>query len=628
MSDEPPPKDKEEAPVVSEPLKDTDEAYWDEKGGDDPGDGTGEILLDPGIKGLPFDVVQMSKTYGPGQRGAVAPRAYKARDRIMREIACIWVAAPGPRLLADAVEWERKAHEDYGRFFLGTERETHPPYHVCPPQLSPPEFPMGGLHVALTGLLIKHREDIAELVTEQSEWSLHGSLDLLNYPAPQDCYEIARDLYFADKAERWDVKRFGRLFGVLQVNAIRGVLPFSTDAYGVGLFTSAAFFNHACQPNAVIMVYPNTVVIQALSDIELSEEITVAYLELPLELLSSNAIRTLHMRTGAIVNNLGCRCETCRYHLEHEAEVLTASGMDPNGGRDVEVDLKSMFMESTTERLRMDKRLRTFMMAMVQVPAKEEGMLASNGLRMYYDHFLCPPPAEEEEKAPPPPPPPSGEDEEAPDQEEEDKPPPSFCPDLAYMMADIYCRVTLHYPGQDRDNLLFWTALYNELLRRTAVNMPKTLTDALGARCYAALLICSQMDRQDTESLRVVLNIFLEAWLLLRRAHTALYGHRAYLTLICMAYPNIGHLAVTHHELIEHKEMQITMAHAEQVRKEAEEQAKVVALRAQDPEPVAPEDDDMLLSEAALKKVKDFDAMITKELEEAGALTPTTTADL
>jgi hypothetical protein len=263
------------------------------------------------------------------------------------------------------------------------------------------------------------------------------------------------------------------------------------------------------------------------------------------------------------------------------------------------------------------------MVAMVQVPSKEEGMLASSGLRMYYDHYLCPPAIEE--TAPPPPKKDDGDQEDQ-ENQEEDKPPESFCPDLAYMMADIYCRVTLHYPGQDRDNLLFWTALYNELLRRTAVNMPKTLTDALGARCYAALLICSKMDRADMEGLRVVLNIFLEAWLLLRRAHTALYGHRAYLTLICMAYPNIGHLAVTNHELIERKEMELTMAQAEYARKEAEARAQAdaakVALLAQEPQSVAP-DEDMLLSEEMLQKLEAFDAAITQELKEAGALNQT-----
>ena len=190
-----------------------------ERGGEDPGDGTGEELYDTGVPGLPFDVANMSKTYGPCQRGAVAPRSYMPGKVIMHEVAAIWVATSVAPLPSDAKPWEIEARKDYERFFHGTKKTMVPPYHICPPQLSPPAFPKGGLHVAVTGLMIAHQEEKAEIICGDSEWALHGSLDLLNFPAPQDCYEIAKNLYFADKADRWDLKRFGRLFGVIQVGA-------------------------------------------------------------------------------------------------------------------------------------------------------------------------------------------------------------------------------------------------------------------------------------------------------------------------------------------------------------------------------------------------------------------------
>jgi len=160
-------------------------------------------------------------------------------------------------------------------------------------------------------------------------------------------------------------------------------MPFSDMCFGVGMFTSSAFFNHACQPNAIMMVLPNSIMLQALSPIEAGDEITVAYQELPLEMLSPTLVRMLHMRSGAIVNELGCRCETCRIHLEDESEALAAAGQDPQGARDVSIDMKDVWLEATSERLKLDERLLTYVMAMINVPKKQEGMLASMGLRMY-----------------------------------------------------------------------------------------------------------------------------------------------------------------------------------------------------------------------------------------------------
>jgi hypothetical protein len=595
-------KDKEEAIVVEEETFDGD-LELRERGGDDPRDGTGEALLDTGIPNMPFDIADMSKTYGPSQRGATAPKKIQAGKLIFHEVADMWVATAAPPLSEKPSLWEKQVGEDYKRFFLGTQKTKVPPYHVCPPELSYPTFPQGGLHVALAGLLIQQTpEDVADIIIGDSRFALHGSLDLLNFPAPQDCYEIAKRLYFADKADKWDVKRFGRLFGVLQVNALRGMMPFSDACYGVGLFSGAAFFNHACQPNAVMIVNPNNVYIQALTDIDVGDEITVAYQELPLEMLAPAMVRVLHMRTGAIVNELGCRCETCRIHLEDEAEALKAAGCDPNAAREVDLDVSAMFLPATAERLKLDERLRTYVMALFNDPKGEGGMRASHWLRVYYEHFLAPPPPRQ----------PSIEDDK---KEEEGATPSSFCPDLAYVAADIYCRCIIHFPGQDVDNYLFWTSLYNDLLLHTAINMPKTVTDALGARCYAALLICATVDRADEERQRFIFNtFFLEAWLLLRAAHKRSYGHHAYLTLTCAAYPNIGHVVGANHQLIANKEAQATirraMREAEQQQQEAEAKIRAAGMI---PVPRSEVEADMMVPATTMEHLAAFNAMLEAE---------------
>jgi hypothetical protein len=599
-----------------------------ERGGEDPGDGTGEVLLDTGASGLPFDVCHMNKTYGPSQRGATAPRQYKAGQVIFRETPAVWVASAVDPLPGDAPPWEQDAEKDYGRFFQGMGRIAHgkegsaiPAYHVAPAELAPPVFPAGGLHVAITGLMIRDREEVADTISGDSEWALHGSLDLHNFPPPQDCYEVAKTLYFADKADRWDVKRFGKLYGVVQVNALGGTLPFSAEYFGAGLFTGAAFFNHSCQPNAIIMVMPNSLRLQALVDIEVGEEITVAYQELPLEFLSPNCVRMLHMRSGAIVNNLGCRCKSCLAFLEEEDEVIKETGRDPDTTpRDVDMDLKSMWLEATAERLKMDRQLRTFVTVMLNAPNSEEGTVASQELRLQYLRFLAPPSLEEQHKEL------LRQQEEASRQDgDSDRPPPDFCPDLAYMMADMYCRRTIHYPGQQEDNLLFWTALYDDLLRRTVISMPKTLTDCLAARCYAVLLICSRLERGDKERRRVVYNEFMMAWIMLRAAHNAIFHHRAYLAIICAAYPNIGHVVNGNRDLIERMEMEMAFKQAEEMaahqaavakEEEAKRLAQDQAALQVGPPQFVDDADDMLLPPDTMLRLDEFDRALGRQVRQ------------
>ena len=352
------------------------------------------------------------------------------------------------------------------------------------------------------------------------------------------------------------------------MNAIRGVVPFSDDSYGVGLFTSSAFLNHACQPNAILAVQPNQVHLYALTKIEAGDEITVSYQELPLEMMAPDLVRTLHMRSGAIVNAWGCCCEICRIHWDDESQALREAGQDPEAGREVTLNLESMFMAETSQRLKLDRRLLTYVMAMLNASGDEDGMHASNGLRMYYDQFLRPP-TEEEDKRPVA---------EASDESSQSSASSSFCPDLAYVMANIYCRSTIHYPDQEADNYLFWTALYHDLLRRTAINMPKTMCDALGARCYAALLISAKLGREDLEGQRVTLDIFLTAWILLRAMHMGLYDTVAFLTVICQAYPNIGDMVQRYGKRIARKELEIQLRMGqEQAAALAQEQAPDVA---------------------------------------------------
>ncbi len=353
--------------------------------------GKEDLVLDTGCTGLPFDVTDLSRRYGPSQRGATATQTYEAPCVIMSEVACVWMAverfAPEQEARGeddDDGSWEQEDAQNYRRFFMHTPKKQQP-FYVCPAALVTQCGLERAIYVALAGIMIRDHEDVANLICGDSEWALHGSHDPVTYLPPPTAYALARPFYFPDPdKESWDLKRFARLYGVLQVNAVRGMIPFSTALFGVGLFTGAAFFNHSCHPNAVMMVQPGKVtqrgtvrdafvsltlerahfkvVIQALTKIEMGEEITVAYhhQELPVEILSSNLVRTLHAISGMIANPLGCRCEVCCIHLSDEAE----AGMSPDGARDVLLDAACMWSEKTAKRLEISLPLSSLLLGL------------------------------------------------------------------------------------------------------------------------------------------------------------------------------------------------------------------------------------------------------------------------
>lgn len=75
---------------------------------------------------------------------------------------------------------------------------------------------------------------------------------------------------------------------------------------GMGLYVSAARFNHSCAPNAEYESTKSSILIKAEVDIPKGTEVTISYL--PRQLLSDGASRRQRLLDG---RGFGCRCPRC-----------------------------------------------------------------------------------------------------------------------------------------------------------------------------------------------------------------------------------------------------------------------------------------------------------------------------
>ena len=248
-------------------------------------------------------------------------------------------------------------------------------------------------------------------------------------------------------------------------------------------------------------------------------------------MLSANMVRSLHHVGGVIRNPLGCRCETCRVHLDAEAVALQHAGENPDEGREVVLDMVEMWDEETKKRIEVDARLRAFVSLMMKSPDNIAGAAAAHALRTDYAHFLTPPASHDERS--------------------------DFCVDLAFLTSDIYCRSVIHVEGQTADNYLWWTELYGKVLSLSAVNMPHALTMSLAARAFAYLQAC-MIYKEEPEALqRKMLDGFMESWIALRMAHIHMFRHPLFTLLVCEAYPLIHTAVVSCQERIRQAELQL-----------------------------------------------------------------------
>jgi len=477
-------------------------------------------------KDVLINIVDLSKDYGPQQRGVTSKKEFNMSDAIQSEVALIWVTYKvlDQSAAADAAENNKTPAtpppktEKLNAFFMQDGKNK---FHVLP---TPLEEVSGGLLIALTTLMILHEESKCDLMISDSEWALFGSWDPKYVPAAE-AYTWARKLYgeqfSQEQTDKWTMERFGLMYAVVQTNAFIAYSPISVHAYGAGMFPGAAFFNHSCKPNAIAVVRPGKLVIQAVDHIKEGEEITIAYKELPVDLLSISMVRVIHRTLG--LGELGCKCTMCQQVEQQEAAEIEAAGGDPEKDeRIMEGQLERVWTEETSARLQLDDQLMAYVNSLIKGPLDRLGAAAAHALRDRYAHFLL-------------------YDANDPDHGRTNK---SYCADLAFVLSDIYCSTTIHIRGQNPDVYLWWADVFLRSILCSSVNMPKTLTQAYLAKCYASIMACQHRKETEREAYMSDISSFLGNWVSLRALHKTIFATTAYLMLPCKAYAVFGELCI------------------------------------------------------------------------------------
>ena len=480
-------------------------------------------------KRLPYDIVMMEDDYGEGHRGAVANMRIETRDIIQVDTARVYVshsAVGGGDIDDGGVENSRRT------FFNGQKNK---PHNLIPKRLA--TGVKGGIWIALTGCMVRDNENMALMIISPTK-GLHGRIDTGKCEPPHTAYKLASKLYFKGfnkkKRKRWNEKMFTRLYAVLQLNAFQGYVPLSNNVFGVGFFSGSVYFNHSCAPNAIAVMMPGKLCVQALMDIEVGEEITIAYREVAVDLLAENMCRTMHFNLGISMGKGRCVCKLCSLSDENEEKVIT----DASGGRldsksldrVVDVDLAAMWTEETIVKLENNSHLRALVISMVRDYDGEEGASAAASLRQAYPHFL------------------DGEVES------------DYCPDLALVLGELYCTGIIHVPHQFPEDLHFWPRVYLKAVNTSRLQLPTTLGAATLARAYGAMLAYGSRHKEDKENQQQDMTLFLMHWVACRCIQANMHGHTAYLTLPCKTYDILDTLCVQLHDNIMALERQMKIS--------------------------------------------------------------------
>lgn len=213
-----------------------------------------------------------------------------------------------------------------------------------------------------------------------------------------------------------------------------------------------------------------------------------------------------------------------------------------------------MWNEETFKRLDNDEQFKTYVVTMLRMAGKEAGAAAAHMLRERYGHFLLYKMSPDDSR--------------------------SYCPDLAFVLGELYVTYTIHVPGQYPADYTWWPRVYNMAIKASIFSLPRSMEQALLAQVYGSLSSCRLRGDSDEAGKEQDTREFLINWASLRVLHAAIYGHTGHLVVACKAYPMIGDLVVTFQKHIANMERQInmdTIARAEREKKQEEEAARKMA---------------------------------------------------
>lgn len=525
-----------------------------------------------------FMIANAEPEYGPFQRMAISAIDINPQQKFHVEKALLYISA-GVEPPSNSGSNGEKMEADTAYFTSGG---TFPRVPAAFLKLH------GALYVYMTCLLIKNHEEKSRMFLGLMPGveGLFGRINDGICATPLQAFPIFQEFFHShfndsEKREFWTLRNFGLLLGIVQVNAVVGRMPLRNGCFGIGLFPGACFINHSCAPNAVRIMVPGRLYIQALRPIKEGDEITVAYQEFPQDLLDNRMCmflqdQSLHFR---------CKCEVCTMIGQASAaaeaqnkatikEMLKESKKDEESIQEPEeeeekytgdtVDLsKDPFTELWEDDVRVkmeaDKRLRSMVTQFIHKAHTdaEGGKLAAAAafvLRTQYAHLLTPP--------------------------EEGKPPLDYCGGLAYILGDIFCSSVMHHPDTHLDDVEWWPKIWMGALSQSVVDMPVTTCRAILACTYSGILkgfsraippvINKEKDsdeeqrvkQQEIDALDALkagdFELFLANWLALRSLHNSVFGHTAFMVTDIYSHETIHHSVTTSKAII--RKLEITLA--------------------------------------------------------------------
>lgn len=517
-----------------------------------------EEELDNTDADLAFDFGDVAQKYGEHHRGLLAKRDLLAGNVILNENAMVYVSDIVYQHGYDD-EDERKPEEDPYFMIRGQGR-----VDVIPEDLV--GVP-GGWFVALASLLIQQREDVADLAIGDGPMAFFGRhVPHKNMP-PGDAYKHALRHYAqawgADKLARWPQEDFTKLYCVMQVNASLLYLPMTHNVYAAALFTAGAFLNHSCMPNAIQFLFPGgKSVLQATKPIKTGEEIVISYKEIAADVLSSDMVNYLHQEMG-LDRDRGCCCELC--------DDVASTMMEPgeqgprNTERVVDFDIRTLWDTKTNAAICADDQFATYVLNIVKNPDDKVAAASFFVLRTEFARYF------------------------AAKLEGGDKHNPAYKHDLALVLGELYCNITIHVPGQDAEDHRYWPGIYLNAVVGSGVPMFHAINTGYFARAYG--MVCSmrwrlspQNRNSDDACLATIkgqtyrmpspesaieaedMPLFIDAWVHIKMHNHNVFGHVEALAWFRRVYPDVDELCQQYHSMLHRTEVFARLPPEEQQR--------------------------------------------------------------
>jgi hypothetical protein len=499
---------------------------------------------------LAFDFGDLAMKYGENHRGLLAKRNLVAGEVILTENAMVYVSDIVFKHIReeDNNDEEKGCKPDEDPYFMTRGQKGEVRVDVIPGDLV--GLP-GGWFVALAALLIQQREDVADLAITEGPMAFFGRHIAHKNMPPEEAYKHALRHYAqawgADKLARWPQEEFTKLYCVMQVNASLKYLPLSHSVYAAALFTAGAFLNHSCMPNAIQFLFPGgKSVLQATKPIKAGEEIVISYKEIAADVLSSDMIRYLHADMG-LDQDRGCCCELCD---DVASSMMEAGEEGPrNTERIVDFDVRTLWDTKTNAAICADDQFASYVLNIIKNPDDKLAAASFCALRTEFTRYFV---AKMDGGA---------------------QNNPAYKHDLALVLAELYCNITIHVPGQDAEDYRFWPGIYLNAVIGSNVPMFHAINTGYFARAYG--MVCSMRWRLSPENhdkedacLALVkgqvyrmpspeaaieaedMPHFVDAWVHIKMHNSNLFGHVEALAWFRRVYRDVDELCEQYHNIL------------------------------------------------------------------------------